>query len=1146
MKTAVIFFWSLLCAAAAMAAPASDWKLEHWVIKDEIDEVADGGLDLCNVFFREDGGLAHVKVTTRAELRDLNSVDVELLDYLGQAMEPKLQSSEIYRGVAEFDYQVTGVGSLRIKLVSEAGITADDGVVDLRNRAPLDNETGNCAFVHHGNQGLTYTSVFRGDGGSATEGFDEVLELHQLRNTPGNFHMSGTLITAAEWYDPSFNQWLRDGIAAGYVGMLTSAYAQHIMPFVTNEMNNWAVNIEQDLIQTVYNYNTRVAWIPERVWLAGCCYPNGSLVDTWLGDNWQQHGVDAVILDDWPHVSGNSDRKIHWMNNGSGVTLRVIPIDGEFTGNCHYNPGAAIAQIQATGQYGIIVYGTDWEAASEMADFNCPDCLENYSQVVNWAADNYPAVGVWKLDSALGNPDFNGWGINVGNGTYGLIGGDQGYGGSNNSWYSDWAATASHSDFHTPTAWNYGTVWTTAYNNLLTAPSNNLSETGWYVMMTNLHETAWHDYMGGPISGWEHRYSAHIKNANVYAEASRWAAGQYAIPVNAYLSDIDQDGIDELIIHNERVFAVFESIGGRAQWIFAKDATGTVYNYSVVGTDNAYWAETDGDYDEANSNNHQAAFADVSPHYRNDLYTLNIDSVNATSATISMSFGSVSKSFSLASNQPYLTANYDVGSQTCYIRHGFSPDLLDLIWNAEMTRIWPPDVAYTGFRDPNTGATGALLMGNGGASHNLEFSGTLLRGDELRGSGRFTYLLFAGATSAPDSQGRIAELEALKTMNLDQYGPRMNSQAVFINNSTIEVAFNEAVALAGAQNPANWGLGGFPFSHTVTAATRQADWTRVRLTVSPNLAGGESGIVSVVYANVFDVNGNPVESAYSTATLSTPSGLTPHTIVIDGTQDFDVPNECLIAGATDTLVITWDSTALYIGYWRRDLATANFFVNFDTNQLSLSGAQVSSRGNVRFSDQYRIEYQLYIDGGPDNIELNRWTGAAWQMRPYGQHTCTSYNGWSGNPVTEVRIPWSELGNPTGLAISAHVMNQANTSVLRVLPPNNVIGNPTTINIKYRVYQPYISGNLPLMGVRTKNILSADLGAPLSVVIQPVSGARRLTWTAAVGATSYVVYRATSLTGAYSQITETSALTYDDGEVLPGTLYFYQVTAKGGL
>jgi hypothetical protein len=1155
MKTILKFVHvlSLLITSAiclpTFAVPNDGWKVADWILKDDINEVTDGSLDLCNVFCREANGKILLKVTTRSPLSVQSTIHIDLSDSKGYAIRLKSDAQEknatwsLYRGVCEVTVVVpdswSTLSQVLVQLVNaNTGEIADEGSVDMRNRQSLDNDVGNCAFVHHGNQGLTYTNVFRGTG--STNGFDEILALHSARNAVGNFHMSGTLMSAAEWYDPAFNQLLRDGITAGWVCMLTSAYAQHIMPFVTDNMNNWSVNVEHDMVNTLYNYNAHVAWIPERVWLAGGHYPDAGLSDSWLGDNWTQHEVNAVILDDWPHASGNNSHKIHWMNNGSGITLRVISIDGSFTGNVHYNPGAAIAQIQGTGRYQIIVYGTDWEAAAELADFNCPNCLENYSQVVNWVADNAPGVGSWKLDAALNNADFNGWGIEVGNGTYGLIGGTDGYGGTNNSWYTGWASTASLSDSHNP-AWGYGQVWWETYQRLNTAPNNNLSESGWYIMMTNLHETGWHDYMGGPISGWEHRYSSHIKNAAVYAEAAHWAAGEYQIPVNAYLSDIDIDGTQELVIHNDRVMAVFESIGGRAPWIFARGPSG--YNYSVVGSDNTYWAETDGDYDEPSSKNHQAAFADVSPTYRDNLYSMSVDQVTDSTARILLSYGEITKTIQVSLAQPYLDVRYDVGDQDCYIQQGFTPDLIDLIWNADMQRVWAPDVAYAGYRNPNTGATGVCMLNNGGASHNIELAGTLVKIEEVKGHDRFGYLLFAGETSAPDTQGRIPELEALKTLNLDHFGPRLNAQAAFISSSIIEVWFSEAVSLSSAQNPANWSLQGFSGSYSVVSAARQADWTRVRLTISPNLAGGDQG--SIVVSNVVDLNGNVVLPAGNTASLFVPSGLTPHTIVIDGFNDFDRANECLYAG-TDTLTITWDSLALYVGYWNRDLASANFFVNLDVNQQTGSGADSSSVGRVRFADPFKIEYQLYIDGGPNSIDLNRWTGTSWQIRHYGSHTASSYNGWSGNPFTEVRIPWSELGNPTGLALSVHVNNQNNLTTLRVFPPDNVIGNPTTITQIYRIYQPYISGSLPLMGARIKYILTGDLSSPDDVVITSTGINRHLSWTGISGAVSYVVSRADSTDGTYNAIGETSATSFDDSTAIIGTRVFYMVISKAGI
>ena len=81
--------------------------------------------------------------------------------------------------------------------------------------------------MHHGNQGLTYSEVFYGQEPLENTGFDEVLEVHQATNIPGNFHLSGTLMPAAEWHNPEFNDWLVSGINDGYVSMLTSALGQH-------------------------------------------------------------------------------------------------------------------------------------------------------------------------------------------------------------------------------------------------------------------------------------------------------------------------------------------------------------------------------------------------------------------------------------------------------------------------------------------------------------------------------------------------------------------------------------------------------------------------------------------------------------------------------------------------------------------------------------------------------------------------------------------------------------------------------------------------------------------------------------------------------------------------------------------------------
>ncbi len=766
------------------------------------------------------------------------------------------------------------MNSEKTQLLFEINIISNGKIIDsFKADGNGTKAGGNCAFVHHGNQGLTYTDVFYGNAfgisGLDGSGFDEVLQVHEATSIPGNFHMSGTLMPAAEWHNPEFNDWLETMAGNGLASMMTSALGQHIMPFVTNEMNNWSVYTESQMVDFHYNYVPRIAWIPERVWLAQGYYPDAGVID-WLGDNWEQHGIWGVVLDDGPHLNGYDNGKIHWMNNASGVSLRVIPINNSFVGKMHYDSTAAKNQIASMGQYNICVYGTDWEVAAEMNEHDGTNFLDNYEHVLWYCHNNYPAVNVWKLEDAIQNPDFNGSTASITKGTYGLLGGSDGYGGSNNSWYINWASTPSHSDFHNP-IWDYGTVWSDAYNSLMAVNDNNLAQLGWYTLMINLHETGWHT--SGEIADWEHRYSAHIKNANVYTEASRWADGQYIVTTACYFDDIDHDGIDELVMHNDKVFMVFEEIGGKANWVFYKNGFGEAY--SVVSSDMAYWSESDGDYNES-SNNHFAALSDVSPNQQNNIYNIVINQSLGDTVQATLDQWGVEKKLTLYTGVDYLDVEYNFFDQSGYVKSGWSPGLLDMIWSGKshLERIWGDYGSYCGYRNSASGATAALVLGNGGASHNGEFEGTLVRGDEINGYNQFKVRLFAGYTSPP-TVSSVVELDNLAAENLDVFPPELYSPAALVSANEVLLSFNEAVELSSAENILNYTFQNFSSTYTIVDAERQSNWNKVKLTISGIFTEGDEG--QIVVSNVLDLNGNSIGSQ-NTADLSIPNGITPHTI----------------------------------------------------------------------------------------------------------------------------------------------------------------------------------------------------------------------------------------------------------------------------
>ena len=951
-----------------------------------------------------------------------------------------------------------GMKADRHEIEFSISVVLDGKVVDyfLSDGRTSDAE-GNAAFVHHGNQGITYTEVFYGSPGGQSglegSGFDEVLQVHEATGVPGNFHMSGTLMPAASWHNPEFNDWLTTLAGEGLIEMMTSALGQHIMPFVHNNMNDWSVDIECDMVNFKYNYQPRTAWVPERVWLAPGNYPDAGVID-WLGDNWAQHGVWGVVLDDSPHLNGYDNRKIHWMNNGSGISLRVIPINNSFVGNMHYDAGGAKNQIAGMGPYNICVYGTDWEVAAEMNEHDGTFFLDNYESVLWWCHDNYPGVNVWKTVDAMQNSNFNGTGAEITPGTYGLLGGPDGYGGSNNSWYTQWAATESHSDFHEP-KWTYGYIWDDAHNNLLGAPDNTLSQLGWYILMINLHETGWHD--GGTVAGWEHRYSSHIKNANVYAHASRWTDGQYQATNAAYYDDIDHDGVDEVVMHNQDIFAVFESIGGKINWLFYKDGFGNTH--SVVGSDMAYWAETDGDYNDG-SNNHVAALSDVYPYQQDAVYDINLLQTSGDTVKAEFSQWGVKKTISLVEGNNFLDVMYDFFESEGYIKSGWSPGLLDLIWSGKsnVQRMWGDYGSYCGQRNAASGATVALVLGNGGGQHNTQFEGTLVLGDEIKGYDQFFTRLYAGYTSEPTGT-TVPELNALAQENMDIIPPTLNPTAFQVDNNTIELTFSEALEFYSAQDEDNYTLSGFSGNYTLINAIRQNDWRKVRLTIQEYWEPGDSGEITVT--GVVDLNGNMIQ-ANNTASLLIPSGTTPHTIAIDGTNDFDAETE-LMASDDYNLYITWDNDKLYIGFESLDLNSGgDLFVNIDTDQVNNSGGSSGSWGRVSYASQFEADYQVAIEGGGGSIQLNHFANGQWHYP--ANNNCESYEGWAQNGLTEISIPWASMGNPDGVALSVHISEEDTQVITAAYPPENPTGNHPTLTHVYALFLPHITSEMPVAGM----------------------------------------------------------------------------------
>ena len=934
------------------------------------------------------------------------------------------------------------------------GRVLDQLVAPVRTQA---NET-NVAFLHHANQGLAFTDYFKGRyGAESTSGYDEILRVHEQYNVPGNFHVAAMLQTVAEWNkqngDPlDFNQWLRNGVTAGWADMICSAYGQPIMPFIQGAMNDWAINRDHAMVNFRYGYNAHVAWVPERTFLDPSTYPNAGVID-WSGAHWQANGVNAVVLDDSPHCNGHNNHRIHTL---SGNGLRIIPRDGNFTGKLHTGDGAGALAIltseanSGVGNFRITVYADDWEMAAGVAGWETtfPFAEGTYQWMIQKCSTESAWLHTWKLDAAIGNANFNGDTFTPTYGTYGGIGDVQGYGGNNNAWYTDWAGYVPYSTGGNGSGAcggsgnckNFGTLWNDAHSALQAAPNNAIREAGWYVLMSNLHETAWHDYLGGPISGWQRQYASHIKNASVYAEAARWAGGVYANATGCYLSDIDDDGTNELVIYNDRVMGVFESIGGRCTQLFAK---GSGYAYPVIGVDNAYWAGTEGDYNDVN---HVAGLSDVGPNYQNDLYSLNVDVSAGNTVKATLTRSGVTKTISLTLGQPYMNCVYRVGANTQYIQSGFTPDMVDQLYNAKMDRVWGGgNQTYMGYRNPNTSATGAYVLGAGGATFNLSNTSTIMKVDEIRGTQKFQFYLFAGATSPLSGGGGTAELDALVGGLTDVLPPEATGGTYYPATRQLVLNFDEPVQAslvvptsirldANNDGTADATLdGGTTVLTTGTASTitlqvSTAVHNAILAFTNKNdirlllLAGAVKD--AAANPNAMLTNTGNVKVSYGPATLITLDGRFDAaewpgcSVAILDTTDSQWNSLPAITNEIEAIYTSWDSTYLYLGL--RGVATNNSWIlyldtdpNGPNGQTDLTATNAWERGATFTAPGFKPDWELgaYQHQGAFDSQSFFKLLTATTTANYTDSILKAFDpshSFGINGGSELAIPWSTL------------------------------------------------------------------------------------------------------------------------------------------
>ncbi len=176
------------------------------------------------------------------------------------------------------------------------------------------------------------------------------------------------------------------------------------------------------------------------------------------------------------------------------------------------------------------------------------------------------------------------------------------------------------------------------------------------------------------------------------------------------------------------------------------------------------------------------------------------------------------------------------------------------------------------------------------------------------------------------------------------------------------------------------------------------------------------------------------EAAADTAPDTTADAPAPwrKTITIDGTNDFSATDEKFTTTSTSyDAFVTWDASALYVGYSGADLGTTAstskwLFVYLDTDPGASTGA---TKG-----EQYKTQTPAFGTGfGAEAYFGYRTDGAFSHFKTYsgGTWTTVTTSGVTFNKsgsFVEIRIPFSAIGGaPAKLGVVTLMMNELSGS-----------------------------------------------------------------------------------------------------------------------
>lgn len=585
-------------------------------------------------------------------------------------------------------------------------------------------------------------------------GYHRAIDAHEAFTRPLSLHLTPTLASAIQWasVDPAANRAWRDGPAfntrlagqmqAGNVSLLGTTFSDHLIAYFSNSYNLDNRDLAAETLGRIYQHTPSAAvfWNPERVAdgsvfqrIAAMGYTH-TFIDqmrhlykwqgrgTALGDDGYRlnryHGITCFAINDQAssYRAQNLDngfpdpwRSLFHSKARSGTQDQVIVIQNWWEELSDTARAAAYDRNLrwAANKPWIRVVTPDQIAAGQI-DINRDNTGDSW-YVIERGSPALPKVAQDWLDHAT-QENYDNWYLGQTNREEGLanklfeirpgvnLPANRAFGMqtladgklADLSWSSVAGLTGSDSPRFLARATAHTATLLTAFHN---QQNDDLSKysTGAYTNPDTDSNTL------QPLAA---RSQSQLRFAAVYAAVQAWSAAPPSA-ATAISQDLDLDGENEFILKNDRVFAMFEALGGRMTAAWARDPNNGVVR-QICGNFLAY---NDRATEEEGTDHHDAAggtgarrtsgFKDwfavgANAGYVNTLYT--VAAAGASGWTFTTPDGKIAKTISLATGASALHAAYQLGGNatSLYIRFGLSPDLEELLVKGQTTLISPP------------------------------------------------------------------------------------------------------------------------------------------------------------------------------------------------------------------------------------------------------------------------------------------------------------------------------------------------------------------------------------------------------------------------------------------------------------------------